>query len=155
MPWREARISVRPGITGLWQVCRHDREAGDFHQWIEYDVLYVRQLTFWLDVKILIATVLTLGGKVSHVAPSTLVRINAGHGVEHDDGEDDVEGTCGLITNGRAQPPIVHRALDALTPVIDRGAELSGELPRFGRTRKQARNRGARIAAVNSRGSIG
>jgi lipopolysaccharide/colanic/teichoic acid biosynthesis glycosyltransferase len=24
VPWREARLSVRPGITGLWQVCRHD-----------------------------------------------------------------------------------------------------------------------------------
>jgi lipopolysaccharide/colanic/teichoic acid biosynthesis glycosyltransferase len=72
VPWREARLSVRPGITGFWQVCRHDRAAGDFHQWIEYDLLYVQHLTFWLDVKILLATVLTLGGKAGHVPASWL-----------------------------------------------------------------------------------
>jgi lipopolysaccharide/colanic/teichoic acid biosynthesis glycosyltransferase len=73
IPWREARLSVRPGVTGFWQVCRHDRSAGDFHQWIEYDLLYVQYLSFWLDVKILVATVLTLGGKVTHVPASWLV----------------------------------------------------------------------------------
>src|SRR5262245_7086712 len=61
--WRDARLSVRPGITGLWQVCRHDREDGDFHQWIEYDLLYVQHMSIWLDLKILAATILTLGGK--------------------------------------------------------------------------------------------
>ncbi|TWT44049.1 UDP-N-acetylgalactosamine-undecaprenyl-phosphate N-acetylgalactosaminephosphotransferase [Phycisphaerae bacterium RAS1] len=65
VPWREARLSVRPGITGLWQICRHDRDAGDFHQWIYYDTLYVRHLSFAADVKILLATVLTLGGRFS------------------------------------------------------------------------------------------
>jgi len=39
--WREARLSVRPGITGLWQVMR-TREAGvDFQEWVRYDVQYV------------------------------------------------------------------------------------------------------------------
>ena len=63
VPWREGRLSVRPGITGLWQVCRHDRDAGDFHQWIEYDLLYVQHMSMALDLKVLTATVLTLGGK--------------------------------------------------------------------------------------------
>ena len=63
VPWRDARLSVRPGITGLWQVCRHDRSSGDFHQWIYYDMQYVRHMSFVLDIKILIATVITLGGK--------------------------------------------------------------------------------------------
>ena len=63
VPWREGRLSVRPGITGLWQVCRHDRSSGDFHQWIHYDLLYVRHMSLWLDLKILWATVVTLGGK--------------------------------------------------------------------------------------------
>ena len=56
IPWREGRLSVRPGITGLWQVCRHDRDKGDFHQWIYYDLLYVQHLSLWLDIKVLIAT---------------------------------------------------------------------------------------------------
>lgn len=65
VPWREARLSVRPGITGLWQICRHDRDAGDFHQWIYYDTLYVRHLSFMTDLRILLATILTLGGRFS------------------------------------------------------------------------------------------
>ncbi len=63
IPWREARLSVRPGITGLWQVCRQERSLGDFHQWIYYDLLYVRNMSLWLDLKILLATFGTLGGK--------------------------------------------------------------------------------------------
>jgi len=59
-PWRRARLSVRPGITGLWQICRHDRDEGDFHQWIFYDTAYVRHMSMWLDIKILWYTVLTL-----------------------------------------------------------------------------------------------
>jgi lipopolysaccharide/colanic/teichoic acid biosynthesis glycosyltransferase len=74
VPWRAARLSVRPGITGFWQVCRHNRAAGDFHQWIEYDLLYVQHLSLWLDVKILLATVLTLGGKLRHVPTTRLLK---------------------------------------------------------------------------------
>jgi lipopolysaccharide/colanic/teichoic acid biosynthesis glycosyltransferase len=73
VPWRAARLSVTPGITGFWQVCRHERAAGDFHQWIEYDLLYVQHFSFWLDLKILAATLLTLGGKATHVPASWLV----------------------------------------------------------------------------------
>ncbi len=72
VPWRRSRLSVRPGITGLWQVCRHEREAGDFHQWIYYDMLYVQHLSLWLDVKILLATLLTFGGR-THVPLSWMV----------------------------------------------------------------------------------
>lgn len=63
VPWRAGRLSVRPGITGLWQVCRQDREAGDFHQWIEYDLLYVQHMSLLLDLKVLAITLFTLGGK--------------------------------------------------------------------------------------------
>ncbi|MDZ7630064.1 MAG: sugar transferase [Gemmatimonadaceae bacterium] len=63
VPWRNGRLSVRPGVTGLWQVCRKDRENGDFHQWIHYDLLYVRNISFRLDLMILAATILTLGGR--------------------------------------------------------------------------------------------
>ncbi len=65
VPWRRARLSVRPGITGLWQICRHERAAGDFHQWIHYDMLYVRHLSLGLDLRILLATLLTFGGRWS------------------------------------------------------------------------------------------
>lgn len=63
IPWRNGRLSVRPGITGLWQVCRRDRDKGDFHQWIHYDLLYVRNVSFRLDIMIFFATIFTLGGR--------------------------------------------------------------------------------------------
>jgi lipopolysaccharide/colanic/teichoic acid biosynthesis glycosyltransferase/carbonic anhydrase/acetyltransferase-like protein (isoleucine patch superfamily) len=72
IPWRKARLSVRPGITGLWQICRHDRDKGDFHQWIYYDLLYARHMSLWLDIKILAATVATLGGR-GHVPLSWMI----------------------------------------------------------------------------------
>jgi lipopolysaccharide/colanic/teichoic acid biosynthesis glycosyltransferase len=72
IPWREARLSVRPGITGLWQICRNNRSSGDFHQWIYYDLLYVRHMSLWVDIKILLATIYTLGGK-GHVPLSWVI----------------------------------------------------------------------------------
>jgi lipopolysaccharide/colanic/teichoic acid biosynthesis glycosyltransferase len=65
VPWRNARLSVKPGITGLWQLCRHDREISDFHQWIYYDTLYVQHQSISLDLRILLGTLLTFGGRFS------------------------------------------------------------------------------------------
>lgn len=61
--WRRARLSVRPGITGLWQICRDRRCDADFHQWIFYDITYVRNFSLWLDAKILLHTILSGGGR--------------------------------------------------------------------------------------------
>jgi lipopolysaccharide/colanic/teichoic acid biosynthesis glycosyltransferase len=77
VPWRRARLSVRPGLTGLWQLCRSpDRSAGDFHEWIFYDIAYVRHFSLWLDIKILVLTVLT-GGRKS-IPMSWLIRGSSG-----------------------------------------------------------------------------
>jgi lipopolysaccharide/colanic/teichoic acid biosynthesis glycosyltransferase len=48
--WRDARLSVRPGITGLWQVCRTRERGKDFQEWIHYDTRYVRELSWRLDL---------------------------------------------------------------------------------------------------------
>jgi len=48
--WRDARLSVRPGITGLWQVCRTRQPMKDFQEWIYYDVKYVRDLSLKTDL---------------------------------------------------------------------------------------------------------
>jgi len=50
--WREARLSVRPGITGLWQVSRSPERTNDFQEWIYYDTEYVRRLSFGRDIVI-------------------------------------------------------------------------------------------------------
>lgn len=52
------RHDVRPGITGWAQV--HGRNAIDWDEKLELDVWYVENWSFWLDLKILLATVLTV-----------------------------------------------------------------------------------------------
>jgi lipopolysaccharide/colanic/teichoic acid biosynthesis glycosyltransferase len=59
-PWREARLSVRPGITGLWQVRRTRRAGSDFQEWIKYDIEYVENRTWWLDMVIIWKTFETI-----------------------------------------------------------------------------------------------
>jgi lipopolysaccharide/colanic/teichoic acid biosynthesis glycosyltransferase len=58
--WRDARLSVRPGITGFWQVCRTRTEGQDFQEWIYYDTEYVKKVSFWLDVWICVKTAIKI-----------------------------------------------------------------------------------------------
>jgi len=58
--WREARLSVRPGVTGLWQVRRTREPETDFQEWIRYDLEYVRRQSYRLDLWIIVQTVLRL-----------------------------------------------------------------------------------------------
>ncbi|MEM7233823.1 MAG: sugar transferase [Planctomycetota bacterium] len=51
--WREARLTARPGITGLWQVMRTREEGLDFQEWIRYDIEYVEKASWKLDLWIL------------------------------------------------------------------------------------------------------
>jgi lipopolysaccharide/colanic/teichoic acid biosynthesis glycosyltransferase len=62
--WREARLSVRPGITGLWQVCRTRAQGEDFQEWIRYDLEYVARNHWRLDLWIFWRTfIVLLGGR--------------------------------------------------------------------------------------------
>jgi lipopolysaccharide/colanic/teichoic acid biosynthesis glycosyltransferase len=95
--WRRARLSVLPGISGLWQICRTQREGGDFHQWIYYDLLYVRNWSLWLDIKVLVATVITLGGRWS-VPVERLMPAEHVHGYRDDAYAYDWSGESGDAT---------------------------------------------------------
>jgi len=55
--WREARLSVRPGVTGLWQIRRTRADGADFQEWIRYDIEYVERASFRLDVYIIWKTI--------------------------------------------------------------------------------------------------
>jgi lipopolysaccharide/colanic/teichoic acid biosynthesis glycosyltransferase len=55
--WRNARLSTRPGITGLWQVMRSRQTGLDFQEWIKYDIAYVENMSFKLDLWIIWKTV--------------------------------------------------------------------------------------------------
>lgn len=52
------RLSVLPGITCLWQIC--GRSDTSFEDWLELDSLYVENMSFWLDLKILMKTPLSV-----------------------------------------------------------------------------------------------
>jgi len=55
--WCDARLSVKPGITGLWQISRTRQQGQDFQEWIYYDMKYVRGVSFILDLRICVLTI--------------------------------------------------------------------------------------------------
>jgi lipopolysaccharide/colanic/teichoic acid biosynthesis glycosyltransferase len=54
-PWMLKRLSVRPGLTCLWQI--RGRSDLSFEEWMRLDIEYVDRCSFLLDVKILVLTV--------------------------------------------------------------------------------------------------
>lgn len=53
--WQRRRLSVRPGITCLWQV--NGRSTIGFEKWMQLDLQYMDEWSLWLDLKILARTV--------------------------------------------------------------------------------------------------
>jgi exopolysaccharide biosynthesis polyprenyl glycosylphosphotransferase len=53
--WHRRRLSMKPGITGLWQV--RGRRDPDFDTWVEADLEYIDRWSLWLDLKILFRTI--------------------------------------------------------------------------------------------------
>jgi lipopolysaccharide/colanic/teichoic acid biosynthesis glycosyltransferase len=55
-------LSVRPGITGLWQIS--GRADVSYQRRVQLDMQYVRNRSIWLDVQILLRTLpAVIGGK--------------------------------------------------------------------------------------------
>jgi len=54
----ETILSVKPGITGLWQVS--GRSEVDFLSRVELDVWYIRNWNLWMDLVILLKTIKTV-----------------------------------------------------------------------------------------------
>lgn len=50
------RLSVRPGLTCLWQVSGRN-EVRDFKDWVRLDLEYIDNWSLWLDLKILLRTI--------------------------------------------------------------------------------------------------
>lgn len=53
--WQSERLDAVPGITGLWQVVRRGKSS--FEEQLRLDIRFIRNQSFWLDLKILILTV--------------------------------------------------------------------------------------------------
>jgi len=46
------RLSVKPGMTCLWQVSGRNK-VSDFKEWVRLDLEYIDHWSLWLDIKIL------------------------------------------------------------------------------------------------------
>ena len=53
--WHRRRLSMKPGITGLWQV--RSRREPEFDRWVEDDLEYIDRWSLWLDFQILFRTI--------------------------------------------------------------------------------------------------
>jgi lipopolysaccharide/colanic/teichoic acid biosynthesis glycosyltransferase len=55
-PADRRRLSVKPGLTCLWQVSGRN-EVRDFKEWVRLDLEYIDNWSLWLDIKILLRTI--------------------------------------------------------------------------------------------------
>ena len=53
-PWQRRRLTVKPGLTCLWQVS--GRSEIGFEQWVRMDLWYVSNQGFWTDLGLLART---------------------------------------------------------------------------------------------------
>ncbi|MFN3326667.1 MAG: sugar transferase, partial [Bryobacteraceae bacterium] len=56
--WHRRRLSVRPGLSCLWQVS--GRHHLSFDRWMELDMRYIDHWSLWLDIKILAKTLVVV-----------------------------------------------------------------------------------------------
>ncbi len=54
--FQKQKLSVKPGMTGLWQVSGRN-QVSDFDQWVRLDLDYIRLWSLGLDIRILFRTV--------------------------------------------------------------------------------------------------
>lgn len=57
--WQRRRLSVKPGITGLWQVNGRSK-VYNFNEVVRMDIAYIDNWTLWVDLKILFRTLFTM-----------------------------------------------------------------------------------------------
>lgn len=53
--WQRRRVSVKPGLTCLWQVWGRNRVS--FKRWVEMDLYYIDNWSLWMDLKLIAHTV--------------------------------------------------------------------------------------------------
>ena len=55
LPWQRRRLSMKPGLTCIWQVTGRNKVG--FDQWMKMDLEYIDQWSLGLDIKLLFKTV--------------------------------------------------------------------------------------------------
>jgi exopolysaccharide biosynthesis polyprenyl glycosylphosphotransferase len=54
-PWQRRRLSMKPGLTCLWQIS--GRNELTFDEWMRLDLEYIDNWSLWLDIKIAFKTI--------------------------------------------------------------------------------------------------
>ena len=54
--WHKRKLSVKPGMTCLWQVSGRNR-ISSFDEWVRLDLEYIERWSLWLDLRILARTI--------------------------------------------------------------------------------------------------
>jgi exopolysaccharide biosynthesis polyprenyl glycosylphosphotransferase len=54
--WQRRKLSVKPGLTCLWQISGRSTIT-DFDEWVRLDLAYIDNWSLWLDFKILCKTI--------------------------------------------------------------------------------------------------
>ena len=53
--WDINLLTIKPGLTGLWQV--RGRSDVSYEDRVRFDMFYIRNWNFWLDVQIILQTI--------------------------------------------------------------------------------------------------
>ena len=61
-PWQRQRVNCLPGLTGYWQV--NGKNKTTFRQMIEMDLFYLKNMSIWLDLKIMLKTGTVMIGQI-------------------------------------------------------------------------------------------
>ncbi len=60
--WQRQRIAAPPGLTGLWQV--NGKNKTTFSEMVTMDIFYAKNMSLWLDLKILLKTIPAVADQV-------------------------------------------------------------------------------------------
>lgn len=64
-PWQRRRLSMKPGLTCLWQIAGRNKVG--FEEWMRLDLAYIDNWSLWLDFRILLKTIpVVLFGRGAH-----------------------------------------------------------------------------------------
>jgi exopolysaccharide production protein ExoY len=61
--WQRERVNAAPGLTGFWQVNGKNRTT--FAEMIKLDIFYTKNMSLWLDLKIILKTIPALMEQVN------------------------------------------------------------------------------------------
>jgi lipopolysaccharide/colanic/teichoic acid biosynthesis glycosyltransferase len=54
--WQRRRLSMKPGITCLWQI-QPRRNDISFEEWMDMDMNYIDHWSIWLDISTILKTI--------------------------------------------------------------------------------------------------